>query len=201
MGDENSKKEMSIVTSTWGDLCQSYELTVAPIHHFTKAGEGTLLQRLRGSGDIGALVRHIVGVDKQADGRTELSFDGNLHPLPDPFLVRMVDAITAEGKPCIRFEDAGSATTATCDRIDKAILAAVEDAGIVGATASAIEKQVEGNSDMIRARRNTLVERGRIAKVPGKGNAMRFVVVQREPAEARGALPDGRRVFTSKERP
>jgi RecA-family ATPase len=40
-GDENSKKEMSVVTGTWGDLAQQYDLAFSLIHHVPKANEGT----------------------------------------------------------------------------------------------------------------------------------------------------------------
>ncbi len=160
-GDENSKKEMSIVTSTWSDLCQLHDLTLATIHHFTKTGEGTLLQRLRGSGDLGALVRHIVGVEKHADGAIELSFDGNLHPLPEPFLMRMVDAIDRERK-VIRFELVGSAIEAHFDRIDREIIEFVTTAESGGVRAAEIEKAVRGDNRIKRARLKALVASGRI---------------------------------------
>ncbi len=163
-GDENSKKEMSVVTSTWGDLCQEYELTLATIHHFVKTGEGTLLQKLRGSGDIGALVRHIIGVDKHPDGTLELSFEGNLHPLPEPFLVRMVDALDDHGHKVIRFEDAGSPKASNIQRIDRAIVDYVASGGPEGVTGAEIEKAVQGKNDDIRARVKELRETGKIIR-------------------------------------
>jgi RecA-family ATPase len=96
--DENSKKEMSIVTSIWGDLCSQYKVTVAMIHHFTKSGNGTLLQKLRGTGDIGALARHLIAVESTSDGSTELSFEGNLHPLPAPMSFQMRDVCFLDDK-------------------------------------------------------------------------------------------------------
>lgn len=108
MGDENSKKDMAIVTATWGEFCQEYDLAFGMIHHVPKSNQGTLIQRVRGTGDIGAVVRHIIGVDKVDTDVSSLEFDGNLHPLPEPFNVRVVDGVNAAGEKTIVISDAGA---------------------------------------------------------------------------------------------
>jgi hypothetical protein len=166
-GDENSKKEMSVVTSTWGDLCQLYDVSLALIHHLTKTGDGSLLQRLRGTGDLGALVRHLIGVEKKDATNSELSFDGNLPGVPDPFLVSMVDATTGDGKPCILLTHQGSAVSAARRRIRDEILGALKQSEPDGLTQSQLEKDITGKGTDIRAEVAALAEHGRIAKLGG----------------------------------
>lgn len=105
--NENSTSEMQPLLNRWADVCQFYGVGVLMIHHFTKTKTGgTLVQQLRGAGGIGATARHIIGVEKskKPGEPSELSFDGNLHPLPAPFAVRMHDGTDAAGKKTIRFE-------------------------------------------------------------------------------------------------
>lgn len=109
-GDENAVKEMAPVLNRWADVCMQTRVAIPIIHHFTKSGQGTLLQQLRGSGSIGATLRHVVGVEKpkERDDPFELSFDGNLHPLPDTFTIQMRDAKNDAGQDIILFECAES---------------------------------------------------------------------------------------------
>lgn len=105
LGDENSVQDMAPVVNTWADVCQQFNVAVPIIHHFTKSGTGTLLQQLRGSGSIGAVVRHLIGVEKSATRGDpfELSFEGNLHPLADPFKIEMRDELDSAGNKIITF--------------------------------------------------------------------------------------------------
>lgn len=162
-GDENSKRDMSVVTSTWGDLCNLYGLSVLLIHHLTKGGDGSLLQRLRGTGDIGAVLRHVFEVKKTAADTARLSFDGNLHPLPDPFDIRITDETTDEGKPCIRLVHSGGVTISTSNKIDARILKALEAAQPHGLLAKEL-RAVGGKGSLIDERRELLLQMGRIRK-------------------------------------
>lgn len=109
LGDENSVKEMQPVINRWADTAQQYSIAVSVIHHFTKSGTGTLLQQLRGSGSIGAAVRHIVGVEKAKErGQPfEIDFDGNLRGLPPPFKIQIEDGKNAAGQEIITFSHKG----------------------------------------------------------------------------------------------
>lgn len=162
-GDENSKRDMSVVTSTWGDLCNQYGLSVLLIHHLTKGGDGSLLQRLRGTGDIGAVLRHVFEVKKTAADTARLSFDGNLHPLPDPFDIRITDETTDEGKPCIRLIHGGGGAVSTSNKIDARILKALEEAQPHGLFAKDL-RGVGGKGSLIDERRELLLQLGRIRK-------------------------------------
>lgn len=97
--DENSKKEMSIVTDGWAELCASHGCSLAVIHHNRKS-DG----QMRGTGDILALVRGTIGVDRGYDGTSRISVDGNLSEQADPFTVQLVDGKDQEGKPTLHFE-------------------------------------------------------------------------------------------------
>ena len=106
MGDENSASEMLPVTNTWSDICQQTGVTISIIHHFVKNGKGSLLQQLRGTGNLGATLRHLIGVEKPEDHNApfELSFDGNLQGLPPPFRIQMLDGRNETGHAVIRFQ-------------------------------------------------------------------------------------------------
>lgn len=108
VGDENSKKDMAVVTTAWGEFCQEFNLAFSMIHHVPKVNQGSLIQRIRGSGDIGAVVRYIIGVDKVGKEASSLEFDGNLAPLPDPFNVKIADGIDAQKRPTITITAAES---------------------------------------------------------------------------------------------
>jgi len=56
-GDENSNHAMRAVTQAFRRLAAQYDCTIGLIHHETKSGEGTALQRLRGAGAIGGAIR------------------------------------------------------------------------------------------------------------------------------------------------
>lgn len=115
-GDENSVKDMAPVVNTWADICLRTGVAVPIIHHFTKSGSGTLLQQLRGSGSIGAVVRHLIGVEKalKRGDAFRLTFEGNLRGLPDAFKIKMADSFDS-----VRSEKyPGGAPIITFTRID-----------------------------------------------------------------------------------
>ncbi len=112
MADESSAQEMGPVMNNWADICLTSGVAISQIHHYTKAAQGSLLQNIRGSGSLGAAARQLIGVEKAAERGEpfELSFDGNLHPLPDPFRIQMKDGFNADKQKIISFEYAGAST-------------------------------------------------------------------------------------------
>jgi hypothetical protein len=56
-GDENSNAAMRAVSHSFRRLAAQYDCTIGMIHHETKSGEGTALQRLRGAGALGGAIR------------------------------------------------------------------------------------------------------------------------------------------------
>jgi hypothetical protein len=106
--NENSSTEMAAVTNAWADLCSASGATVAIIHHMSKWGEGSLFQRMRGSGDLGAVVRFGIGVKKQDESISMLETDGNLPGGAEPFGVEFADAENADGKPIVTIQARGA---------------------------------------------------------------------------------------------
>jgi hypothetical protein len=104
--DENDRGSMAAVTNAWNDLCHAHDCTVVMIHHEGKGARGSVLQRVRGTGDLVALARVVVGVTKLDARRSRIEVDGNLADMSAPFEVSFVDgdaagmksiAITTEG--------------------------------------------------------------------------------------------------------
>lgn len=93
--NENDRKEMSKITVPWQDLCRDTGATVVVIHHFRKASreadgsEIPLGYRLRGSGDLFAFVRHVVGVEAMPKLRhtSKVETVGNYAETVEPFAV------------------------------------------------------------------------------------------------------------------
>jgi hypothetical protein len=129
MGDENSVREMNAVTSAWLTLAARYDLAIVTIHHLTKVTESkSLIMQLRGSGDIGAAVRHAVGCAKNEKDpdRVRVWTDGNSQYQPEPFDVVVADDTNEFGKPVIVLE-VQDAEDAKSGIIRAAILAALAD--------------------------------------------------------------------------
>lgn len=105
LGDENSKKDMNVVTDAWLTLAARYDLAIVSIHHLKKNLEDgqSIIMQLRGSGDIGAAVRHVVAVkrEKEDSDRLKIQTDGNAQYQPDPFEVQVTDDNNGAGKPII----------------------------------------------------------------------------------------------------
>jgi hypothetical protein len=159
---------MQVVTAQWSAICQRFEVAMPLIHHFNKTGTGSLLQRVRGSSDLGALARHLVGVEKPEEGLAELSFEGNLHPLEPPFRVSIKDELTAEGRKCIRLAHQGTAASAAVGRIEHDILAELAEAAPGGLTLATLRRTVTGANDTIGLLVKRLLASGRVSKVSGR---------------------------------
>jgi hypothetical protein len=90
--DENSRSDMAVVTNAWADLCTRHACTIMVLHHVTKVSDGRpLIASLRGTGDLGALVRVAIGVERVDDVTSEIATDGNLPDMAHTFRVRFVD--------------------------------------------------------------------------------------------------------------
>jgi len=104
LGDENSKRDMNVVTDAWLTLAAKYNVAITTIHHPVKLVQGKgLIEQLRGSGDIGAAARHVVGVTKDGKDDNVLSVrtEGNSAYQPDPLNVTVVDEFNDRDKPTI----------------------------------------------------------------------------------------------------
>ena len=168
--DEQSAKEMAPMLNVIADLALSYDVAILLVHHFVKQpGKNTLLQNLRGSGAIGAVMRHLIGVEKKPKARETnvLEFDGNLHPLPEPMRVTLVDGKNAAGKPTLAFraertEHHGSDGGASITSEMATEIVADSSSGRHGQPAFPSKA---GNHDDVDATLKLLIERGLVYEV------------------------------------
>jgi AAA domain-containing protein len=151
-GDENSVKEMHVVTHTWAEICRQTGVAFGLIHHFNKAGEGSLLKRLRGTTDIAATARHLVGITKQETGLSLVEFDGNLHPLADPFLVRVSDSPEGEIPKWVRIEHAGDPEDRAEENLSDEIMATVRAHSPKPVTKTEIRSTIHRNREKVYGR-------------------------------------------------
>lgn len=129
MADENSKREMNVVTDAWLTLAARYDLAIVSVHHLVKIAETKdLILQLRGTGDIGAAVRHAVGVKRNEKDpeRSRIWTDGNEPYHPEPFDISVTDGVNAQDKPTIMVElvEAEDSRTSV---IEAAILSALRE--------------------------------------------------------------------------
>lgn len=103
--DENNAQEMGRVIDTWSGLCKEYGVSIVMVHHFNKTGDGAMLNRMRGSSALGAVVRHAIGVTKLdiddpnfQGGVSCLEFEGNLPGMSDSFSIGVRDGVVGENK-------------------------------------------------------------------------------------------------------
>jgi hypothetical protein len=169
-GDENSVKEMQVVTAHWSAIAQRYDVAFALIHHFNKTGGGRLLSKIRGSSDLGALARHLVGVEKpESDPHgASLSFEGNLYPLLEPFNISVRDGETDDGKKWIKIEHDGSTQGANAERIDRKILEVLAEVSPQGLYQKDLRARVRGDNSVIDRRADLLVAHGKATKISKK---------------------------------
>ena len=134
-GDENSKEAAQIATIPWQELCRDREITVALIHHFKKSSrelDGSpipLGYRLRGTSDLFAFVRHIVGIEK-IQGKTRkafsLSVEGNCPTDLEPFTFEIQETSSSSGKG-LRLVQTGTVAATREVEIEVALLAGPQD--------------------------------------------------------------------------
>lgn len=99
--DENNSSEMGLITGVWSELVSATGCTIAVIHHSSKHGEGPVLQRMRGSGDLSAMVRFAIGVEKTDENIASIETDGNLDGGAGHFALAFSDS-TQNGRPLIK---------------------------------------------------------------------------------------------------
>lgn len=157
--DENSKAEMGRALTAWADLSRMHGITACVIHHFTKSSnpDASPGHRMRGTGDLFALVRGVVGVERNVrSGISKVTTDGNLPGMAEPFGFRIEDGEDERGKKTIRL-DFCDGDDAEHSAMDQRILAALV-AGPLGA--SELRRAVGGKGKTIDDRAHRLQARG-----------------------------------------
>jgi hypothetical protein len=172
--DENSRTDMQRVTLALTELATSTGATVLALHHYKKPGEGDNEKRpghlMRGTGDLYALARAIVGVEKADDGVLTIKRESNYLGPVEPFAMRMQitpppEQPLAPGQHrSATFEYLGAASTAKDTALDVKVLAklAEQDRPQSGAE---IEALMGGNAPAVRASIKRLAQDGRIERV------------------------------------
>lgn len=165
--NENSASEMNGVMSAWADLCTEYQTAIVVVGHTRKEAQGgdgaPLLQRWRGSGDFGALVRHAVGFGGPTGKPIKVEFDGNMPDLPEPFLIELEDFETDDGKPAVRLVDLGPADEHVDDDLAERVLATLRAKGPLGTRA--LREATGGNATAVGKAALALAKRGRITRL------------------------------------
>lgn len=97
--DENSMSGMRPVIEAWAELASAFQCAVVAIHHLKKpwgeesGGGGAFGTRMRGTSAIHAMVRHLVGVERDRDADVSgVHVEGNFPGYPDPFQVVFTDS-------------------------------------------------------------------------------------------------------------
>lgn len=115
-GDENDKQALSEALLPWAEIVRTTGCSVCAIHHYRKAttdAQGNALPlglRLRGSGDLFAFVRHVVGVERTAAHRVSaIETVGNFeYQLSEARAFRSASWIDERGAECMRLGYAGT---------------------------------------------------------------------------------------------
>lgn len=90
--DENDRSAMAGITNAWNDLCTLFSCSIVILHHFNKSAEGSAGKRLRGTGDLYALVRVLIGIDEgPTPEESRVDVQGNMPQMAAPFTVKFSD--------------------------------------------------------------------------------------------------------------
>lgn len=111
--DEDRRGSMSAVTNAWSDLCATYDCTVVLLHHELKGdGGGRLdLDRVRGTGDLAAVLRVAIRVKAVDERKSRIDVAGNIANMSGPITFTISDGVDAAGMKLIAVttDDAGRA--------------------------------------------------------------------------------------------
>lgn len=150
--DENSRSEMAIVMNVWSDLCSRFSCSVVLLHHVIKWDNGgSLIQRIRGTGDIGAVLRVAIGVERVADAVSRIETDGNLADLVKKFEVRFEDRFEGGTRSALVIvADTPPLPTVarSCDPLGEPLIADIADFLFKGGTKSVADiRRGRGSKD------------------------------------------------------
>ena len=87
--DENDATEMTSVMDALIRLQTEAGCAVGVLHHFNKAGGGSLTQRLRGSGAIAGWAEWMIGIEKADEHVRKVEFELKAGPTVEPLFYRI----------------------------------------------------------------------------------------------------------------
>jgi hypothetical protein len=169
--DENSKRDMGPILAHWADIARTYQAGVVAIHHLNGKGAAgdnrTIGHKLRGTSDLFALARHVVGVELDRESKlVTISTDGNLPYQPEPFAIELVTRELPNGRQAMRFEHRGDAQAANDAALEAALIKVID-----AATAEGSGISTRGIRDEVKAD-NQAVSRA-LRRLEGRGAILR----------------------------
>lgn len=108
MGNQNGIEDAAAFTDAWREVGRSTGAAVCFLHHTNKpnpdARRGDPVNRVRGSGELLAMPRHIVVMDGQGDGASSrVTVSGNLEVERRDFVLEYVPQKREDGRVAVTF--------------------------------------------------------------------------------------------------
>lgn len=165
-GDENSKKDVGEFTRPWTRLCREHETAVIVIHHNTKSASGGPGKKLRGSGDLFATARQVIGVTAtKVDGICEVASEGNYGNVAS-FRLERREELTPDEKKAVSLIYRELGDEPKQSKIDDEICRLLAQAQL---GTKELRSKVPGRSQTVSARINVLAVQGRITRSGARG--------------------------------
>jgi hypothetical protein len=193
-GDENSRTDMQRVTLRLTELVTKTNATALVIHHYRKPGlmddDRRAGELMRGTGDLYALARAILGVKKDPKSSTlTVSVESNYFPDVEPFAMRLriEPPLTATLQPGQKrrawFEFEGNAAEAAQLAAEQGVLRVLRESR-EPVTVRELRDRVGGKAYEVDEARKRLTRKGQIVTVEwrpaGSGRASaRWVLASR----------------------
>jgi hypothetical protein len=87
--DENDNTEMRRILEDLNRLQREVGCAIGVVHHFNKSAEGSLTQRLRGSGAIAGWAEWLIGIEAADEHIRKMQFELKAAQPPEPFYYRV----------------------------------------------------------------------------------------------------------------
>lgn len=110
LGDENSSTEVAQMGAVWDGLCKEFETCIAQIHHLKKniLPDEPMLNQIRGSGDIVAIARQIIGISRVSGSDLRaIQSEGNYDAPGDPQTYELCETFDIANKRVWNLEHRG----------------------------------------------------------------------------------------------
>jgi 5S rRNA maturation endonuclease (ribonuclease M5) len=193
--DENDRTAMRAVTLPLQELCARHGVAIVMVHHFRKAAIGDEQKRpgdlLRGTGDLHALARHVVGLTRpEQGGPLVLSAEGNYGSV-EPTAIEITEGTDPAGRRTVVLRATGSASDAKSAGDEDRVLAVLRVSPSTGAELAAAVTGIANGR--IRAATKRLAQSGRISQVETErtDSKGRSVTVKVWTETARRGSPEG----------
>lgn len=162
--DENDRTAMRAITVPLQDLCSKHGLAIVMIHHFRGLREGDEEKRsgdlLRGTTDLHALARSVVGLRRRKEGFLALDAGGNDGDLPFHRL-DFVREVNDRGKTTVQFVCKGPLADSALAEDAEKVLELVRQSMPTGLSTRELRDGVKGmGKDRLDTATDHLAEKG-----------------------------------------